>query len=134
MLLESIADDDERADGVDLFVASTDHDYLSICLSSKRMRVCPIIDKRVRDGDGRSCYQNAPQVACTHLHGVVVAIVPVVGIGVAGCIHECRVNPRSVLREEVNRISLYPSCIGQCVVNVDDDVGGGLDLRKTAAR
>ncbi len=56
MLLESIADDDdERADGVDLFVASTDHDYLSICLSSKRMRVCPIIDKRVRDGHVNAC-------------------------------------------------------------------------------
>ena len=87
---------------MDLFVSHTRHDYLNVNLSSKRMCVCPIIGKRVRDGDGRSCYQNAPQVACTHLHGIVVAIVPVVGIGVAGCVHECRVNTASVFREEID--------------------------------
>ena len=98
------------------------------------MRVCPVIGKRVRDGDGRSCYQNAPQVACTHLHGIVVAIVPVVGIGVAGCVHKCRVNAASILREEIDWVPFKSSGIGQCVINVDDDVGGCLDLRKPTTR
>lgn len=51
MLLESIADDDdddERADGMDLFVSHTRHDYLNVNLSSKRMCVCPIMRTRVR--------------------------------------------------------------------------------------